>query len=152
MNLNLVRGQIDLLRAGATVAGDHNVKLYTSPPRPFLLHPKKPSFILDQGWTHIRLTSDLTRFHFQSMGTEVDQVTLGDLDFMLTLKTEEEVFAPFLHAFKEKAVRATDWNGIHLQDTWKNWCGIAAVDVLSERIRFMGWVPMNMDLVSILER
>lgn len=82
------------------------------------------------------------------MGTAMDMVTLGDLDFLLTLKTEEELFGPWIDELIQFAVREGEATIEH----YVRWCRIAGFDVQmeTETIRFAGWLPEGKELRKVM--
>ena len=90
----------------------------------------------------------MARAHFQSMGTAMDLITLGDLDFLLTLKTEKELFRPWIDQFIEVAVKEGEATAAY----YKRFCRIGAfdVDVNNQKIRFAGWLPEGHQLRALL--
>lgn len=146
--MDLVRIQIEVLFPGCKVVGNHNIPMYAHPPRPFLSRPSPVLWKLEGAWDKIVIAEQLARLHFQSIGTAIDGVTLGDLDFLLTLKTEEELFNPWIDEFIELAVR----EGETTEPNYKRLCRIAVfdVDVKHEKIQFAGWLPTDNKLRKVL--
>lgn len=102
--MDLVRVQVEILYPGCEIVGQTNVPMYLNPPRPFLSRPRL-KWKLGETMDTIVVLEQVARLHFQSIGTAMDMVTLGDLDFLLTLKTEEELFEPWIDDFVELAMR-----------------------------------------------
>ncbi len=147
--MDLVRVQVEVLYPGCEIVGAHTIPMYIAPPRPFLSRPKELKWKLGNTLDTIVVLEQAARLHFQSIGTAMDMVTLGDLDFLLTLKTEEELFEPWIDRFVELAVR----DGDEAEKYYKRWCRIAGfdVDVENEAIRFAGWLPEGDRLRAVLE-
>jgi len=145
--MDLVRIQVEVLDPGCKIVGQTNIPMYIHPPRPFLSRPPKPKWRLGETMDTIVMQERVARLHFQSIGTGIDLVTLGDLDFLLTLKTEEELFDPWVEKFIELAVK----EGMAVEQYYKQWCHIAGfdVDVEAETIRFVGWLPEGEELRTL---
>ena len=77
----------------------------------------------------------------------MDLICLGDLDFLLTLHTEQELFKSFLGMFVARAVRE-----VRPKKGYRKWCKIAAfdVDVSTEKIQLAGWLPESEKLRMLL--
>ena len=78
----------------------------------------------------------------------MDLITLGDLDFLLTLHPEQKLFGPWLGEFVAMTVRE-----VRPKKGYRKWCRIAAfnVDVNTETIKLAGWLPEGDELRSVLE-
>ena len=148
MSIDLARIQVEVLEPGAVIAGNTNVAMYLNPPRPFISWPDKPTYSLDKGFDSIVIKEMTARIHIQSIGTSMDMITLGDLDFLLTLHTEQELFKSFLGMFVARAVRE-----VRPKRGYRQWCRIAAfdVDVNAETIKLAGWLPQDDALRAVLE-
>ena len=147
MSLDLVRIQVEVLEPGAVIAGNTNISMYLNPPRPFVSWPNKPAYGLDKGFDSVVIKEVTSRIHIQSMGTAMDLICLGDLDFLLTLHTEQELFKSFLGMFVARAVRE-----VRPKKGYRKWCKIAAfdVDVSTEKIQLAGWLPESEKLRMLL--
>ena len=148
--MDLVRVQVEVLYPDCEIVGQTNIPLYLNPPRPFLVWPSSPAWRFGKTMDTIVIQNKTTRFHFQSIGTAMDMITLGNLDFLLTLKSEGQLFGPWLAQFAEKAA----WEGDALaQNNYRRFCRIAAfeVSVPGEEIYFAGWLPGNNVLRKVLE-
>lgn len=147
--MDLVRVQVEILYPGCEIVGQTNVPMYLNPPRPFLLRPRL-KWKLGKKMDTIVVQEQAARLHFQSLGTAMDMITLGDLDFLLTLHDEEAFFRPWIDDWITMAVREGD---PVLTPHYKRWCRIAAFDanVDSETIRFAGWLPEGDKLRKLLE-
>ena len=149
MSLDLARIQVEVLEPGAVIAGNTNVAMYLNPPRPFISWPDKVAFQSRKGFDAVVVKEMTARIHIQSMGTSMDMITLGDLDFLLTLHTEQELFKSFLGMFVARAVRE-----VRPKKGYRKWCKIAAfdVDVSTEKIQLAGWLPQDDALRAVLEK
>lgn len=147
MSLDLARIQIEVLEPGAIIAGKTNIPLYLEPPRPFILWPQKTVWQLGHALDEIVVKEMVARVHIQTMGTAMDMVTLGNLDFLLTTHTEEELFRPWIDQWVVKVVRE-----VRPKSCYRKWCRIAAfdVDVQTEKIMFAGWMPDGEELRKLL--
>jgi hypothetical protein len=147
MSLDLARIQVEVLEPGTVIAGNTNVAMYLNPPRPFISWPDKVSFQLGNALDAVVVKEMTARIHIQSMGTAMDLITLGDLDFLLTLHSEQELFKPYLGAWVARAVRE-----VAAKKGYRKWCKIAAfdVDVDTETIKLAGWLPEGDKLRMLL--
>jgi hypothetical protein len=143
MSLDLARIQVEILEPGAVIAGKTNIPLYLNPPRPFLSWPAKPVWELGHALDAIVIKEMTARLHIQTMGTGVDLITLGDLDFLLTLHTERELFEPWIDRFVAQAVKE-----VKPEKGYRKWCRIGVFDVEVETgtIEFVGWLPEGNEL------
>jgi len=141
--MDLARIQIEVLEPGAVIAGKTNIPLYLDPPRPFFSWPEKPVWALGHALDAIVIKEMTARLHIQTMGTGMDLVTLGDLDFLLTLHTERELFEPWIGAFVAQAVKE-----VKPAKGYRKWCriGVFEVEVDRETIQFAGWLPEGEEL------
>jgi hypothetical protein len=148
MGIDLARIQVEVLEPGAVIVGNGNIAMYINPPRPFISWPDKPTYGLDKGFDSIVVKEMTARIHIQTLGTGMDLITLGDLDFLLTLHPERKLFGPWLGMFVAMAVKAE-----RPVKGYRKHCRIAAfdVDVKQEKIRFAGWLPEGDKLRKLLE-
>ena len=147
--MDLVRVQVEVLEPGAVIAGNTNIAMYLNPPRPFVSWPSKPLYELHTGFDHIVVKEMTARLHIQTMGTSMDLITLGDLDFLLTLHTEEELFDPYIGAWVALAVK----NERPIK-CYRSFCKIAVFDtsIRKSEIKFAGWLPQGEALRAVLEK
>jgi hypothetical protein len=143
MTLDLVRIQIEVLEAGARIIGQTNISMYLNAPRPFVLWPHMSKYKMGDTMDTIVVQEQMARAHFQSMGTTMDLITLGNLDFLLTLKTEKELFEPWIDQFVALAVKE-----VEPAKGYRKWCRIGVFDVHvdTETIKFAGWLPEGNEL------
>ena len=147
MSLDLARIQVEVLEPGAVIAGNTNVAMYLNPPRPFISWPDKVAFQLGNAMDAVVVKEMMARIHIQSMGTSMDLITLGDLDFLLTLHTERELFEPWIGAFVAQAVKE-----VKPEKGYRKWCriGVFEMDVDTETIEFAGWLPEGNELRKLV--
>jgi hypothetical protein len=152
--MDLVRVQVEILYPGAKIVGQTNIPMYLRPPRPFLSRPRVPVFKLGETMDTIVIQEQAARAHFQSMGTSMDMITLGDLDFLLTLHTEEALFRPWIDDWIAMAVKETrEPIEEPVASLYHKWCRLAVfdTDINTETIRFAGWLPEGDKLREVLE-
>jgi hypothetical protein len=149
MSLDLARIQVEVLEPGAVIVGKTNIPLYLNPPRPFFSWPEKPVWELGHALDAIVIKEMTARLHIQTMGTGMDLITLGDLDFLLTLHSEQKLFEPWLGEWVAMAVRE-----VRPKKGYRKWCKIAAfdVDVDIDMIKLAGWLPEGDKLRMLLSR
>ena len=145
--MDLARIQVEVLEPGAVIAGKTNIPLYLNPPRPFIAWPGKPVWELGNALDAIVIKEMTARLHIQTMGTGMDMVTLGDLDFLLTLHTEQELFEPWIGEFVAQAVKE-----VKSAKGYRRWCriGVFDVEVDTETIQFAGWLPEGEELRAVV--
>jgi len=147
MSLDLVRVQIEVLEPGCVIVGKTNIPMYLNPPRPFIIWPERLQWRLGKALDAIVVKEMAARIHIQTMGTGVDLVTLGDLDFLLTLHTEEELFKPWIGEWVAMAMKE-----VMPTKGYRKWCriGVFEVDVDDEEVKFAGWLPEGNALQKML--
>jgi hypothetical protein len=146
MSLDLARIQVEVLDPGCKIVGQTNISMYLNAPRPFVLWPHMSKYKLGDTMDTIVVQERMARAHFQSMGTAMDLITLGDLDFLLTLKTEKELFEPWIDQWIDLAVK----EGEAPAANYKRFCRIGAFDVNNQKIQFAGWLPEGHQLRALL--
>jgi hypothetical protein len=122
--------------------------MYLNPPRPFIIWPEKLQWELGNAMDAIVVKEMAARIHIQTMGTGIDLITLGDLDFLLTLHTEDELFKPWIGEWVAKVIAITK-----ATNYYRKWCRIAVfdVDMQTEKIKFLGWLSDGDKLRTVLE-
>ena len=100
MSDNIVRIQMEMFKPGVLVRGAL-MQLYKKPSPRYYWYPQGPSYEEEENGNAMRFTEGGILFHFVAIGTECDDITWGDIDFLMTLKPVGELFAESIPTFAE---------------------------------------------------
>jgi hypothetical protein len=104
MSKNIVRVQMEMIKPGYSAVGNM-IHFYTRPPKRFLWYPRLPEYSILENGTVMEFHEGGILFSFVAIGDQCDGLTWGDLDFLMTLKSLEQLYGQDLPFFADLAER-----------------------------------------------
>ena len=100
MSKNIVRVQMEMFKPGVLVRGAL-MQNYKKPSPRYYWYPEGPGYEVEEHGLAMRFVTGGILFNFVAIGVECDDITWGDIDFLMTIKPAGELFADSIPYFAE---------------------------------------------------